>query len=348
MKKLFQKEYKYLILFLIFILVFFSGYLFFISKEKIKKNVILIGWDGAQRDHLYKMIERNKLPNLGKIIKEGSIVNINITTGETETKPGWAEILTGYGSEITGVYSNMKYKPIPKGYTIFERLEEYFGKENIVTVFIGGKVNNIGGRGPHKICLNCLHRDRKTFKKTNWWDENVMAPLKDGQTKRLLGEREGEPYYQTQDSIDLYLTALGKASNVGQKSLDLLEEYKDKKFFMFFQFEEPDEPGHLYGENSPEYDQGLITNDDWLGQIISKLKELDIYSKTVIYIVSDHGFNEGEMSHNNAPYVFLATNNSKDLRNGDRKDITPTLLDNFGINIDKINPPIRGKSLFEN
>ena len=94
-------------------------------------NVILIGWDGAQRNHIKECLARKELPNLRKLSLEGSIVAIDIIR-VTKTKPGWAQILTGYEPEVTGVFSNSRYHPIPKGLTIFEWLEEHFGPSGLI------------------------------------------------------------------------------------------------------------------------------------------------------------------------------------------------------------------------
>lgn len=329
-----------LVVFFVILLIFFF---FLFYKKENEKNIILIGWDGAQRAHTYSLLEDGKLPNLKNIINEGSIADIDITSS-THTKPGWAEILTGYSPGITGVYTNKEYGPIPKGYTVFERLEDYFGYDNFLTVFIGGKVNNIGSRGPHKICINCITRFPDTREKTMWWEEDTQAPTIQGQ-ERFFSQRKGEPYFYTKDSLDIHETSLGTASNVGPKALASLEILKGKRFFAFFHFEEPDEPGHIYGENSKEYSQGIIIDDYWLGEIVSKLKELNMYENTIIYVTADHGFDEGKKSHSVAPFVFLATNDTSFLKDGDRKDVTPTILDNFGIDTSAINPSLNGKSL---
>lgn len=80
------------------------------------KNIILIGWDGTQRDRLKEKLKEEKLPNLKRIIQEGSLIDVDVTTGDTSTKAGFAEILTGYSCRIASVYNNReKYKPIPRG-----------------------------------------------------------------------------------------------------------------------------------------------------------------------------------------------------------------------------------------
>lgn len=116
------------------------------TQEPVK-NAILISWDGVQREHLRELLEAGKLPNLKALIDEGTIVEIDVTH-KTDTKAGHAEMLTGYGPEVTGVHSNSVYQPIPKGYTIFERLEEVLGSDNIATIMITGKAGNLGSRGP--------------------------------------------------------------------------------------------------------------------------------------------------------------------------------------------------------
>ena len=82
------------------------------------QNVILFGWDGAQRDHVNEALARGELPTLKKLAREGSYVKIDIE-GKTDTKAGWSQILTGYYPEVTGVYSNARYQPIPVG--LFQR-----------------------------------------------------------------------------------------------------------------------------------------------------------------------------------------------------------------------------------
>ncbi|MCX8126869.1 MAG: alkaline phosphatase family protein, partial [Dehalococcoidia bacterium] len=117
------------------------------SVDLRPRNIILIGWDGAQRNHIKECLDRNELPNLKRLTSAGALVAIDITR-VTDTKAGWAQILTGYEPETTGVFSNSRYQPIPKGYTVFERLENFFGKDDIVTVAVIGKKGNVDADPP--------------------------------------------------------------------------------------------------------------------------------------------------------------------------------------------------------
>ena len=115
------------------------------------RNIVLIGWDGCQRNHLKEMIASNEVPNLVALAKDGKLVDIDVTTGATDTKAGWTQILTGYSPEKTGVYSNGRYQPIPEGYTVFERLEAFFGPSNIDTVSIVGKKAHVDNDASRKV-----------------------------------------------------------------------------------------------------------------------------------------------------------------------------------------------------
>ena len=294
-------------------------------------NVILIGWDGAQRNHLYECLGRGELPSLKQLASEGALVDIDIL-GVTDTKAGWSQILTGYNPEITGVYSNGRYQPVPKGYSIFERLEKHFGADDFVTVAVIGKKGHCGEIDPPK--KTRLDTEKKAGK--------GKIIKENGVKYRFF---PGSPYYNMYTALEVWEYGLMQDEKVGTRALELLEKYKDKPFFFFVHFAEVDHSGHKHGENSKEYNDAIISNDTWTGRIMKKLKELDLYDKTLIYVTADHGFDEGKGSHKDAPYVFLGTNDPNVTRRGERADVAPTILHRFGLSLNRIKPPLDGKPL---
>jgi hypothetical protein len=273
------------------------------------RNVILIGWDGAQRDHVNECLAGAQLPNLRRLIGQGVYVNID-AEGVTDTKAGWTQILTGYLPEVTGVYSNAVYQPIPRGLSIFERLEEHFGPARFVTVAVIGKEWDLGETKP---------------------PQGTLAP--------------GSPWYNMYTALEVWEYGLIEDKKVGTRTLELLRQYQDKPFFFFVHFAEVDMAGHLFGENSQEYTNSLISSDVWTGRIIEEVNTLGLADKTQIYVTADHGFDEGQTRHLDAPYIFLATNNKAVMRNGRRQDIAPTILEAFGLDLSKFQPPLDGISL---
>lgn len=304
------------------------------ERAKPPKNIILIGWDGAQRNHLYECLGRGALPNLRKLASEGSLVDIDIL-GVTDTKAGWSQILTGYNPNVTGVYSNREYQPVPKGFSIFERLEKYFGSDDFVTVAVIGKNKHCGEIEPPKK----IRLEGESVGKRRGKGEIVEE---DGVKYRII---PGSPYYNMYTALEVWEYNLKLDEKVGSRALELLEKYKDKPFFFFVHFAEVDQKGHKYGENSDEYNDALMSNDFWTGKIIKKLKQLGLYDKTLIYVTADHGFDEGKTSHKDAPYVFLGTNDPKVIRRGERANIAPTILQRFGLDLGKIEPPLDGEPL---
>lgn len=262
-------------------------------------NVILISWDGVQREHFHDMIEKGDLPNVSYLLREGGIADISITDHVTDTKSGHAQMLTGYPPSVSRVYNNRQFKPIPPGFTIFEQLEDYSSGE-IVTIMLTGKTHHLGGE-------------------------------------------RGEPFFITRRSLDVFDSNKAHADVVGPKALYYLEKYKNNQILAFFHFSDPDCAGHRYGENSPEYEEAIRTCDEWLGKIMTFLKENDLYGRTILYVTSDHGFDEGKTTHYRAPFVFIVSN--KKVASGDQKDIVPTILSDFGINPAEVDPPLPGRDL---
>ncbi|MFA5339791.1 MAG: alkaline phosphatase family protein [Candidatus Omnitrophota bacterium] len=267
------------------------------------RDIILIGWDGSQLNHVKECLDRGELPNLKKLSSEGSFVEIEVRGHQTETEPGFAQILTGYDDETSGVRSNDKYQAIPKGYTIFERLEDHFGHDKFVTVALVNKGHRLNSGTPDK------------------------------------------PYYNAGKAADVFINGLNEDRKVASEAERLLEEYKGRPFFFFLQFAAADKTGHEFGENSKEYNDALISCDKLTGDIVKKLKSLKLYGRTIIYVTADHGFDEGQKGHGYAPYVFMATNDPRGINQGFEADVTPTILDRFGVDTGKISPPLDGKPL---
>ena len=313
------------------------------------RNVVLVGWDGAQRNHVREALERGELPALRQLSTEGALVAIDIHR-TTDTKAGWTQILTGYYPQKTGVFSNSRYQPIPEGYSVFERLETFFGPDKIDTVAVIGKKAHVDAEPPTKVPFDMWQKKRTRELKAdkvmpNQADiENGKIVEENGQKFVLLG---GKPWANATNHMDLFVNGLEQTARVGQRAIKELEARKDRRFFFFVHFAEPDHAGHKNGENSQAYTDVVRVDDEWTGKIVAKLKELGLYDKTLVYVTADHGFDEGGRGHRYAPYVFLATNDKNVTRNGNRADIAPTVLKRFGLDLAKIDPPLDGIPLDE-
>jgi predicted AlkP superfamily pyrophosphatase or phosphodiesterase len=322
--------------------------LFFVSPALAAdppRNVIVIGWDGCQRNHLKDMIAGNEVPNLMALAAEGKLVDVDVTTAATDTKAGWTQILTGYAPEKTGVYNNSRYQPIPEGYTVFERLENFFGPSNIDTVAVIGKKGHVDNDPPRRVPYAEWQAREQKQKRVDRAKPG-RGNLQGGQVVEENGQKfvqvPGKPWFNASKTMDLFVNGLEQNERVAQLAMAEIEKRKDHRFFFFIHFAPPDHPGHGFGENSPEYTAGIRSDDEWTGKIIAKLKELGLYDRTLIYVTADHGFNEGQSGHSYAPYVFLATNDKLVTRDGNRMDVAPTVLKRFGLDLSTCQPALDG------
>lgn len=112
--------------------------------EEQPPNVILISFDGYQRNHLWEQLDAGEMPNLERFMEEGVYLELNQIDTKTQTKTAHAQMLSGYQNNVTGVYANLLvFHPLPIGYTLLERAETHFGSGNVATGFISGKTHNI-------------------------------------------------------------------------------------------------------------------------------------------------------------------------------------------------------------
>jgi hypothetical protein len=317
------------------------------------KNVVVIGWDGAERSRTKELLEKGELPNLAALIKKGKLLDIDVVTGATDTKAGWTQLLTGYVPEKTGVYNNGRYEPIPEGYTVFERLEKFFGPDNIDTVAVIGKKANVDNDAPYRGTFEewtkLVSKRLKEVKKKPGaqltpelavYQEGGRIVEKEGQ--RIV-EIPGKPWYRASKHFDVWVNGLGENEKVAERAFAELEKRKDHRFFFFVHFTQPDNRGHQFGVNSQEYTDGLKLDDKYSGAIINKLKALGLFEKTLVYIISDHGFDKEKKGHLDAPFVFAGTNDPTVARiQGTREDVAPTILKKFGLDLSKIEPKLDG------
>ncbi len=317
-------------------------------------RVILIGWDGAQREHVREALGRGELPALRSLIDDGVYEDIDVT-GTTDTKAGWAEILTGYGPEVTGVFSNDRFNAIPEGDTIFERLEDRFGKDKIFTAAVIGTDRHVGG-------------DAAEFKRplTRWEANVVIARNRVAAARRgrmpalpqalLAGEvawsggrlcltSPAEPYYYTSRRVDVWRKGMGTNRAVGEEALAALRDHRDGPFFLFVHFIDIDRAGHEFGENSKAYNDALVSSDEWTGRILRRLEEYGLRGRSFVYVTADHGFDEGRKTHARATRVFLATNDGTVTRSGTRVDVAPTIYRRLGIDASRYDPGLSGRPL---
>lgn len=284
-------------------------------------NIILFSLDGFQRNHLLELLRNGSLPNLKGLIDNGVFLNLTICDYLTQTKPGHSQMLTGYRGKYSGVYSNTVYfHPVPDGYSLLERVEVFFGSENVVTCMITGKKKNIE--------VDWV----ATSGESEYCERGILSNIP--------------------ENIDVTLVSQNPSYIVGMRMIEFIEKYSTEHFVAFFHLQEPDVQGHAFGENSKEYDWGAMSCDYWLGRILNKLEETDTADNTLIYVLTDHGFNENDFQHKSDPNVWMATNDLRLSVNEDESwcdmiDVAPTVFYSLGMDLSSFTPRLEGYPLQE-
>jgi len=95
------------------------------------RNVVLIAWDGAARARVDRALAQKELPNLQKLIGRGVYVRIDVE-GAGNGDTAWTQLLAGYLPRQPAAGADQP--PVPKGATVFDRLENHFGADKFVTL----------------------------------------------------------------------------------------------------------------------------------------------------------------------------------------------------------------------
>jgi hypothetical protein len=113
-------------------------------------RAILISCDAMDRDVVKQLLASNRLPAIAGLVSEGSFREIEVKNHITTTVVSHATMLTGYGTNVHGIVTNMAVRPLERGMTIFERLERHFGGEGIRTLMVTGKPK-LGGNANNDV-----------------------------------------------------------------------------------------------------------------------------------------------------------------------------------------------------
>lgn len=138
-----------------------------------------------------------------------------------------------------------------------------------------------------------------------------------GSSQNLFGyASEGEMIANLQpegkESIKTLISNNGNyvATGNDQQTFDNTKKaLSNKPLFSFFYYVNPDLAGHSREWNSEEYYQAISQIDKYIGGIIEALKDLAIWSDTLLIISSDHGgvsqyHGHGANAERNIPLIF--------------------------------------------
>ena len=235
--------------------------------SKKPRNVILISIDTCRADHLSCYGYPSKTtPNIDAIAAEGILFE-KVVAPAPITLPSHASMLTGTIPVYHGVHDNMDYRLAESNITLAEILKEAgFATGGIVSALVLDSKFGIG----------------QGFDNFNDRFESTME-------SNAVEQRRGD--------------------ETTRFAINWLDENKDERFFYFLHYYDPHieyqppEPfASQYAHNL--YAGEIAYTDHCIGQILAKLKELDLYDSTLVIITSDHGEMLGEHGENTHAYFI--------------------------------------------
>jgi len=227
------------------------------------RNVVLISIDTCRADYLSCYgYPRKTTPNIDQIAAEG-IRFENVISPVPITLPAHSSMLTGTLPPYHGVHDNMDYQLGPPNQTLAEILKDNGFK---TAAFVGAFV---------------LHEQ---FGLAQGFDSY------------------NDHFEETHNSIGINERKAGETSRLAGA---WIEEHREENFFLFLHYYdphksyEPPDPFAARFSDNP-YAGEIAYTDDCIGQVLAKLKQLELYDSTLIIVTSDHGEmlgEHGELTH---------------------------------------------------
>jgi arylsulfatase A-like enzyme/Flp pilus assembly protein TadD len=297
---------------LLVILIGIAAWFFLEGRGRGKiRNVLLISIDTCRADHLscYGYIRRTTTPNIDAVAEEG-IVFENVVSPIPLTLPAHSSMLTGTIPPYHGVHDNIDYRLGQPNVTVAEILKD----NGCTTAAI------------------------------------ISSFVMDSQ----FGLDQGFDSYNDRFDEEHYIGDFSerKAEETSRHAIKWLEEYCHQPFFLFLHYYDPHfpyEPPEPFKSDFPRdtYAGEIAYTDHCIGQVIEKVKSLDIYDSTLIIITADHGEGReehGEKTHGyfiyqsclKVPLIVRLPGRHKPRRIGDVVgliDIAPTILGALGLAI---------------
>ncbi len=288
-----------------------TGWHFFYRYSRIDgvRNVVLISIDTCRADHLsgygYK---RKTTPHIDAVAEDGVLFE-QASTPIPLTTPA-------HGSMLTGTYPPTH----------------------------GARLNNGIGLADSSVTLAEILRDA---------GYQTAAFVGAFPLDTVFGLNQGFETYDcqfTRRAVIASSHAERTAEEVSRPALAWLEQHAGKPFFLFLHYYDPHLPylppepfASAYADDP--YAGEIAYVDDWIGQVLSRLRALGAYDNTLLVITADHGESvgeHGEKSHGffiyqvaqHVPLVIRAPRGRSGSRFEGRVslvDLVPTVLDLVGL-----------------
>ena len=238
-------------------------------------NVIILSVDTFRKDKIGMYSNNNLTPNIDKLGKEGTIL-LQHTTTVNASNPSLISMFTGCYPTTTGSHENGVKFP-----ELFKSMAQYLKEEGYITV---------GATGVD--LLSSVYNFDKGF--DTFFDNSKYCKLM--HNLRKIGTKKYN-LMKILREFGLFEGTYKTYEKINPKLINWLEKNHQKKFFLFVHYCDI----HLYTKKilgkkyqKENYNKSVKLIDKGIGEIIQKLKELNIMNNSLIIVTADHGENFNE------------------------------------------------------
>lgn len=221
-------------------------------------NIVLISLDTCRPDYLSCYGKRkHTTPNIDALAEHATLFTSAISPVPL-TLPAHSSMLTGTVPPYHGVHDNLFYLLAERNVTLAERLKEHdYTTGGVIGAFI----------------LDAQFGISQGF---DTYDDELSGELT---FLHDYAERRGE--------------------EVTQIAVDWLDEHESERFFLFLHYYDPHDPyrppyPHDVAFADDPYAGEINYTDKCVGEVIDRLKALDLYDDSLVIIAGDHGESFGE------------------------------------------------------
>lgn len=328
-----------------------------------KPSVILIMVDTLRRDRIgcYKDGNAVATPNIDALAADGAVFD-QVYAQATHTKPSTATLLSSrYPTEHRAIH---KTDALPEGVTTLAELLADGG------YYCGGIVTNIN--------LAPIYNFQQGFHEYTYLPPKFFFGANEAASRlvvygvlrlirmKIVKSKYVYHFYRSGETVTGYYD-------------DFLKRNSDKTFFLFLHYMDPHDPYFEHPFSGLGYARAAMPNPDpkfvepfkefyrqdaeyldtWIGEVITRLKDLGLYDNSLVILTSDHGeefYEHGGWWHGTTLHeeqirvpLIIKKPASEDAGTYSEKlcgllDVPPTILAELGSDL---LPEMRGRDLFE-
>jgi predicted AlkP superfamily phosphohydrolase/phosphomutase len=265
-----------------------------------KKRILIIGLDGATFDLIKPWIAEGYLPNIERLVIEGSHGQL-LSTIQPVTAPAWTTFLTGVNQGKHGLYdfirrqsdsykievTNASHNVAPTIFDIAGQYDQRVFSINVPYTLPTHPINGVMVGGPFVPAVTpqlvypssfyeTLQKITPDYFVTPDYDSQNPDPLAAYARKLLLGIAVRErlsTYLLENEDWDLFMVVFMALDEAHHAFWHCLEAPKDSEFSSY---------QHIIRDVYQRVDQAI-------GTILSTISVYEHQKETVVFIVSDHG-----------------------------------------------------------